>query len=75
MTNLQPAFGKSAHTSIMSPPSPPSSTYPYLVPEQDFGRRALFWTASSISMFAACIFACLPDSAVFLKAEDGEGLR
>lgn len=49
--------------------------YLYLVPEQSSGWRALFWTASGISMFAACVRACLPESAMFLRAKELEKLR
>lgn len=37
-----------------------------LVPEQSSGWRALFWTASGISMFAVFIRALLPEGAFFL---------
>lgn len=39
----------------------------YLVPEASW--RALFWTASGISFFAACLRAVLPESEVFLLAK------
>ncbi|KZP21388.1 carboxylic acid transporter protein [Athelia psychrophila] len=49
--------------------------YLYLVPEQPQGWRALFWTGAGISMFAACLRACLPESEVFRKAKELERLR
>jgi SHS family lactate transporter-like MFS transporter len=44
----------------------------YLVPEVKAGWRALFWTASGISLFAAGIRTLLPESEVFLKAKAAE---
>ena len=41
----------------------------YLVPEVSAGWRSLFWTASGISLFAACVRAVLPESELFLKAK------
>lgn len=43
-----------------------------LVPEVSVGWRALFWTASGISLFAAFIRLLLPESEVFLKAKAEE---
>ncbi|KAJ3853247.1 carboxylic acid transporter [Lentinula lateritia] len=40
----------------------------YLVPEQPHSWRALFWCAAGISMFAAIVRLCLPESQVFLTA-------
>lgn len=40
----------------------------FLVPKVSVGWRALFWTASGISVFAACMRALLPESQVFLHA-------
>ncbi|KAJ7500606.1 MFS general substrate transporter [Mycena galericulata] len=39
-----------------------------LVPSVSVGWRALFWTASGISVFGAALRAVLPESAVFVKA-------
>ncbi|KAJ7032514.1 carboxylic acid transporter [Mycena alexandri] len=39
-----------------------------LVPAVPVGWRALFWTASGISVFGAFLRACLPESAVFVQA-------
>ncbi|KAJ7290386.1 carboxylic acid transporter [Mycena rebaudengoi] len=39
-----------------------------LVPSVSVGWRALFWTASGISVFGAVLRALLPESEVFLKA-------
>jgi len=47
----------------------------YLVPKVDAGWRALFWTASGISLFAAAIRAVLPESEFFLKAKAAEKAR
>ncbi|KAH8104753.1 carboxylic acid transporter [Cristinia sonorae] len=44
----------------------------YLVPSAPAGWRALFWTASGISLFAAGVRAVLPESAVFLRAKKAE---
>jgi len=41
----------------------------FLVPEVGASWRALFWTASGISLFAAFIRMLLPESEVFLKAK------
>ncbi|KAG9220364.1 hypothetical protein PLEOSDRAFT_1089311 [Pleurotus ostreatus PC15] len=46
-----------------------------LVPEVPAGWRALFWTASGISLFAAGVRALLPESAVFLRAKAAERAR
>lgn len=43
-----------------------------LVPDVPVGWRALFWTASGISFFAAGIRALLPESEVFLRAREVE---
>ncbi|KAL1679869.1 major facilitator superfamily domain-containing protein [Schizophyllum commune] len=43
-----------------------------LVPDVPAGWRALFWTASGISFFAAAVRALLPESAVFLRAKEVE---
>lgn len=45
----------------------------YLVPSVPQSWRALFWTASGISLFAACIRMMLPESAVFLRAQAAAG--
>ena len=47
----------------------------FLVPEVSPGWRALFWTGSGISLFAAAIRAILPESEVFLKAKEAEKAR
>jgi len=47
----------------------------YLVPKVDAGWRALFWTASGISLFAAAVRAVLPESEFFLKAKAAEQAR
>ena len=47
----------------------------FLVPEVSAGWRALFWTASGISLFAAVIRALLPESEVFLRAKEAEKAR
>lgn len=44
----------------------------FLVPEVSVGWRALFWTASGISLFAAAIRLLLPESEVFLRAKRAE---
>jgi SHS family lactate transporter-like MFS transporter len=44
----------------------------FLVPEVSPGWRALFWTGSGISLFAAAIRALLPESQLFLKAKEAE---
>ncbi|KAF9554609.1 MFS general substrate transporter [Agrocybe pediades] len=41
----------------------------FLVPEVSASWRALFWTASGISLFAAFIRMLLPESEVFIKAK------
>jgi SHS family lactate transporter-like MFS transporter len=41
----------------------------YLVPEVSPNWRALFWTGSGISLFAAAIRAVLPESEVFLRVK------
>jgi len=41
----------------------------YLVPEVKAGWRALFWTASGISLFSAGFRMLLPESEIFLKAK------
>ena len=47
----------------------------YLVPSVSVGWRALFWTASGISAFAAFIRAILPESAFFIAAKEAERAR
>ena len=47
----------------------------FLVPEVSPGWRALFWTGSGISLFAAVVRALLPESEVFLKAKAAEKAR
>lgn len=44
----------------------------YLVPEVSQTWRALFWTASGISVFAAGIRAMLPESEIFIRAKAAE---
>lgn len=44
----------------------------FLVSKVSAGWRALFWTASGISLFAAGIRALLPESEVFLRAKAAE---
>ena len=44
----------------------------FLVPEVPVGWRALFWTASGISTFAAVVRALLPESELFLRAKEVE---
>ena len=44
----------------------------FLVPRVQAGWRALFWTASGISVFAAAVRAVLPESEVFLRAKEAE---
>ncbi|KIM37555.1 hypothetical protein M413DRAFT_448365 [Hebeloma cylindrosporum] len=44
----------------------------FLVPKAKAGWRALFWTASGISLFAAGIRVLLPESEVFLRAKAAE---
>lgn len=46
-----------------------------LVPDTATTWRSLFWTASGISLFAACVRATLPESAVFLRAKAAERAR
>jgi len=46
-----------------------------LVPSVKPGWRALFWTASGISAFGACIRALLPESAAFQKAREAAELH
>jgi len=41
----------------------------FLVPEVSVGWRALFWTGSGISLFAAAVRALLPESEVFFESE------
>ena len=43
-----------------------------LVPEVSAGWRAIFWTGSGISLFAAGIRALLPESEYFLRAKQAE---
>ena len=43
-----------------------------LVPEAKETWRALFWTASGISAFAALVRALLPESEVFLRAREAQ---
>lgn len=40
-----------------------------LVPHNPQTWRALFWFGSAVSFVAACLRACLPESAVFLRAK------
>jgi SHS family lactate transporter-like MFS transporter len=40
-----------------------------LVPATSSGWRTLFWTGAGISVFAAALRACLPESEVFRKAK------
>ncbi|KAF8871300.1 carboxylic acid transporter [Gymnopilus junonius] len=47
----------------------------FLVPEVSVSWRALFWTASGVSVFAAFIRLLLPESEVFLKAKALEKAR
>jgi len=47
----------------------------FLVPEVSPGWRALFWTGSGISLFAAAIRALLPESEFFLRAKEAEKAR
>ena len=47
----------------------------FLVPKVSVGWRALFWTGSGISLFAAAVRAVLPESEVFLKAKAAEKAR
>ena len=47
----------------------------FLVAEVSAGWRALFWTGSGISLFAAAIRAVLPESEVFLRAKAAEKAR
>jgi len=47
----------------------------FLVPEVQPGWRALFWTGSGISLFAAVVRALLPESEVFLRAKEAEKAR
>ncbi|PPQ70216.1 hypothetical protein CVT26_014473 [Gymnopilus dilepis] len=47
----------------------------FLVPEVSASWRALFWTASGISLFAAFIRMLLPESEVFLRAKALEKAR
>lgn len=42
----------------------------YLVPEVKPGWRALFWTASGISLFTAFLRTLLPESEYFLRAKE-----
>jgi SHS family lactate transporter-like MFS transporter len=44
----------------------------FLVPEVKAGWRALFWTASGVSLFAAAVRLALPESEVFLRAREVE---
>jgi SHS family lactate transporter-like MFS transporter len=44
----------------------------YLVPKTRHSWRALFWTTSTISAFAAMIRALIPESEVFLRAKAEE---
>ncbi|EJD45690.1 MFS general substrate transporter [Auricularia subglabra TFB-10046 SS5] len=41
----------------------------YLVPNVSQSWRSLFWTAAGMSFFAAAIRAMLPESAIFLRAQ------
>ncbi|KAF8889142.1 carboxylic acid transporter protein [Gymnopilus junonius] len=47
----------------------------FLVPEVSVSWRALFWTASGVSVFAAFIRLLLPESEVFLRAKALEKAR
>ncbi|KAF8803096.1 MFS general substrate transporter [Phlegmacium glaucopus] len=47
----------------------------FLVPKVSAGWRALFWTGSGISLFAAAVRAVLPESEIFLKAKAAERAR
>ena len=47
----------------------------FLVLEAKPGWRALFWTGSGISLFAAVVRALLPESEVFLRAKEAEKAR
>ncbi|KZP13612.1 hypothetical protein FIBSPDRAFT_960407 [Athelia psychrophila] len=49
--------------------------YLHFVPEQSQGWRTLFRTGAGISMFPACLRACLPKSEVFQRAKEIERLR
>ena len=44
----------------------------YLVPSVSPGWRALFWTASGISLFAAGVRVLLPESEIFVRAKAAE---
>lgn len=44
----------------------------YLVPEVKSGWRALFWTASGISLFTAFLRSLLPESEYFLRAKEAD---
>ncbi|KAI0059595.1 carboxylic acid transporter [Artomyces pyxidatus] len=46
-----------------------------LVPETTATWRSLFWAASGISLFAACVRAVLPESSMFLRAKAAERAR
>ena len=47
----------------------------FLVPEVSVGWRALFFTASGISLFSAGVRAVLPESEIFLRAKALERAR
>ena len=47
----------------------------FLVPEVSVGWRALFFTASGISLFSAAVRAVLPESEIFLRAKAAERAR
>ena len=47
----------------------------FLVPEVSAGWRALFWTGSGMSLFAAAIQVMLPESELFLRAKAAEKAR
>ena len=44
----------------------------FLVPKAAAGWRALFWTASGISLFAAGVRVLLPESEIFIRAKRAE---
>ncbi|THH28257.1 hypothetical protein EUX98_g5928 [Antrodiella citrinella] len=44
----------------------------FLVPEVSVAWRALFWTGSGISLFAAAIRLILPESEIFIRAKKAE---
>ncbi|KAI0059594.1 MFS general substrate transporter [Artomyces pyxidatus] len=46
-----------------------------LVPETSTTWRTLFWAASGMSLFAACVRAVLPESNIFIRAKAAERAR